>query len=134
MTDFESNYVSNSASRRAWTLSEAQALLPAPGTHPRSAAIYQHGSLLLKLFAPRGIDPQPPHTRDEIYVVAKGQGWFVNGEVRHPFGTGDVLFVPAGVSHRFEDFSDDLALWVVFYGPEGGEKDESRITRHESRV
>jgi hypothetical protein len=29
--------------------------------------------------------------------------------------------VPAGVVHRFEDFSDDLAVWVVFYGPEGGE-------------
>jgi hypothetical protein len=32
-----------------------------------------------------------------------------------------VLFVPADVEHRFEEFSDDLALWVVFYGPEGGE-------------
>jgi hypothetical protein len=23
--------------------------------------------------------------------------------------------------HRFEEFSDDLVVWVVFYGPEGGE-------------
>lgn len=43
----------------------------------------------------------------------------MNGQERHYFG--DVLFVPAGVEHRFEDFSDDLAGWVVFYGPEGGE-------------
>jgi len=32
-----------------------------------------------------------------------------------------MLFVPAGVEHRFENFSDDFATWVIFYGPEGGE-------------
>ena len=36
--------------------------------------------------------------------------------------TGEALFVPAGVEHRFEDFTDDFAAWVVFYGPEGGER------------
>jgi hypothetical protein len=25
------------------------------------------------------------------------------------------------VEHRFEEFSDDLVVWVIFYGPEGGE-------------
>jgi len=34
---------------------------------------------------------------------------------------GDLLFVPAGIVHRFEDFTDDFATWVMFYGPEGGE-------------
>jgi len=33
----------------------------------------------------------------------------------------DFLFVPSGVEHHFENFSDDLAVWVIFYGPEGGE-------------
>ena len=28
---------------------------------------------------------------------------------------------PRGVVHRFEKFTDDLAMWVMFYGPEGGE-------------
>jgi mannose-6-phosphate isomerase-like protein (cupin superfamily) len=50
-----------------------------------------------------------------------GQGQFRNGAERHPFGPGDVLFVPAQVEHRFEEFSDDFAAWVFFYGPEGGE-------------
>ena len=121
MDKFEHNHLPNPIVPHRWTRTEAESLLPAPGTHPRSAAIYQHGSLLLKLFAPRGHDPQPAHTRDEVYFVAQGRGWFVNGSERHPFATGDVLFVPAGVVHRFEDFSNDLALWVVFYGPEGGE-------------
>ncbi len=36
-------------------------------------------------------------------------------------GPDDVLFAPAGLPHRFEDFTDDLVVWVMFYGPEGGE-------------
>jgi hypothetical protein len=32
-----------------------------------------------------------------------------------------MLFVPAGIEHRFYDFSDDFCTWVMFYGPEGGE-------------
>lgn len=31
------------------------------------------------------------------------------------------LYTPAGQVHRFEQFSDDFAVWVAFYGPEGGE-------------
>ncbi len=37
------------------------------------------------------------------------------------FRPGDVLFVPAKVAHRFEDFSNGFATWVMFYGPSGGE-------------
>ena len=50
-----------------------------------------------------------------------GRGAFTFGGERVKFGPGDVLFVPAGVVHRFEDFSDDFVVWVLFYGPEGGE-------------
>jgi mannose-6-phosphate isomerase-like protein (cupin superfamily) len=75
----------------------------------------------VEIYAPRGTDPQTPHTRDEVYVIFSGSGMFVNGPERHPFGPGDVLFVPAGIEHRFEGFTDDLVVWVVFYGPEGGE-------------
>jgi mannose-6-phosphate isomerase-like protein (cupin superfamily) len=122
MRDFEHNHLADAAAPLRWTLARAATLLPPAEATPRSAAVYEHGTLLLKLFAPHRTDPQQPHTRDEIYVVAQGEGWFVNGDARHPFARGDVLFVPAGVAHRFEDFSDDLKLWVVFYGPEGGEK------------
>ena len=43
------------------------------------------------------------------------------GDERQRFGPADALFVPAGMTHRFEDFTDDLAIWVMFYGPVGGE-------------
>ena len=53
-------------------------------------------------------------------MVVRGEGWFVHGPDRHRFGPGDLLFVPAGAGHRFEDFTDDLAACVLFYGPDGG--------------
>lgn len=33
----------------------------------------------------------------------------------------DRPFVAAGVTHRFVDYRDDFVIWVVFYGPKGGE-------------
>lgn len=87
----------------------------------RFVELLQHGTLSVEIYAPRGRDAQTPHTRDEAYIVVQGSGHFINGSERHPFGPGDFLFVPAGVEHRFVDFTDDLAVWVIFYGPEGGE-------------
>jgi mannose-6-phosphate isomerase-like protein (cupin superfamily) len=106
------------------TLSEALDRLPGPQGE-RSVSLFEHGSLVVKLYAPRGLDPQTPHSRDEIYVVAQGSGEFVCAGVRRTFGPNDVLFAAAGVEHRFENFSDDFAVWVMFYGPEGGETDGS---------
>ena len=103
------------------TPAEALARLPGPGG-ARFETLFEHGTLVVEIYAPRGTDPQTPHTRDEIYLVIEGRGTFVEGDKRIPFGRGDVLFVPAGVVHRFEDFTSDLAVWVLFYGPEGGEK------------
>jgi mannose-6-phosphate isomerase-like protein (cupin superfamily) len=100
----------------------AQGLGRLPGSQgERYVELFQHGSLSVELYAPRGTDLQTPHTRDEVYVVVEGSGTFRNGTERHRFARGDVLFVAAGVEHRFEDFTDDLAVWVFFYGPEGGE-------------
>ncbi len=75
----------------------------------------------MEIYAPRGSDPQQPHTRDEIYFVAAGRGEYVCGETRTAFSPTDLLFAAAGEVHRFENFSDDLVVWVLFYGPEGGE-------------
>ena len=102
------------------TVAQGLARLPGPGGE-RFVELFGHGTLSVELYAPRGTDPQQPHTRDEVYVVVTGRGQFRNGAERHPFGPGDVLFVPAQVEHRFEEFSGDFAAWVFFYGPEGGE-------------
>ena len=84
--------------------------------------LFQHGSLEVEIYRPKVVDRQKPHTRDEVYVVISGSGIFVNGESKLPFEPGEVLFVPAGEVHRFEDFTEDFVTWVFFYGPQGGEK------------
>ena len=84
-------------------------------------SLFTHGTLDAGLYAPRGTDPQRPHDRDEVYVIASGSGTFFHAGKRTPFEPGEVLFVPAGAEHRFEDFSDDFSTWVFFYGPTGGE-------------
>ena len=94
--------------------------LPGPDGE-RSIELFRHGTLTVKLYAPRGSDPQTPHSKDEVYVVVNGTGRFGRGSEETSFGPGDVLFVPAGEEHRFLEFSDDFATWVFFYGPEGGE-------------
>ena len=102
------------------TVEQGMARLPGPGGE-RFSLLFQHGTLEVEIYAPRGRDPQQPHRRDEVYVVVQGSGTFVNGDARERFGPGDLLFVPAGVVHRFEEFTDDLIVWVIFYGPDGGE-------------
>ncbi len=108
--------------RRRVTISDALAEVAKVRDGLPSAFVFEHGTLQIKMYRPDREDLQKPHNRDEVYVVAHGSGWFLNGAERHPFQTGDVLFVPAGVIHRFEQFTDDFCTWVVFYGPEGGEK------------
>jgi len=100
-------------------LAEARVAPLSPGR--RSAELFTHGSLEIRFYAPRGSDPQTPHTRDEVYVVVSGKGQFFRDGTRTPFGPGDLIFVAARAEHRFEDFTDDLEVWVAFYGPEGGE-------------
>ncbi len=84
--------------------------------------LFEHGTLAVEIYKPEKVDLQQPHSRDEVYVVVSGTGEFVNDGVRTSFTPGDFLFVPAGVEHRFENFTDDFSTWVMFYGPEGGEK------------
>ena len=102
------------------TVAEMLARLPGPQGE-RFALGFRHGTLEIELYAPRGHDPQQPHRRDEVYVVVSGSGTFFHAGERMPFGPGDLLFVPAGAEHRFEDFTADFAAWVMFYGPDGGE-------------
>lgn len=105
-------------------LTQALKRLPGPQGE-RSVALFEHGSLVVKLYAPRGSDPQTTHSRDEVYVVAQGSGEFVCGGERQPFQPQDLIFAAAGIEHRFENFTDDFAVWVLFYGPERGEIDRS---------
>ena len=103
--------------QQVFSLTSALEKIPGPEGQ-RFTEVFRRGSLVVELYAPRYQDPQLPHLRDEIYIVQEGRGTFYNGKRRLPFSPGDLLFVPAGVEHRFEDFTNDLILWVIFFGPE----------------
>jgi mannose-6-phosphate isomerase-like protein (cupin superfamily) len=93
---------------------------PPPGN--LAVPVFAHGSLQVELYSPRGSDLQKPHDRDEIYVVARGEALFFDGAERRAVKEGTFIFVPAKREHRFEQLSPDFAVWVFFYGPEGGEQ------------
>jgi len=112
-----------STSTRALHVELAEALTKGPPPLGNLAVpIFSRGSLTVELYTPMaGHDPQRPHVRDEVYFVARGSGRFFDGEHIYPVTPGSFIFVAAGQVHRFEDFSADFAVWVLFYGPEGGE-------------
>jgi mannose-6-phosphate isomerase-like protein (cupin superfamily) len=101
-------------------LADARARIPGPaGEH--AVSVLQRGSLKLKLSLPVTPNQQSPHEQDEIYVIMAGKGVLFHDGKRDAFEPGDVMFVAAGTEHHFENFTEDLAVWVVFYGPTGGD-------------
>ena len=102
-------------------IEEARRAIPGENGE-RYAVLFERGQLEVELYRPQTVDPQQPHRRDEVYIVVAGSGTYVVGNERMTFGAGDFLFAPAGMAHRFEFFSQDLTLWVIFYGPDGGEE------------
>lgn len=103
---------------RVLRFAEAQASLPAG---ERSVRVWQRGPLDVAFALPVPPKEQAPHTQDEIYVIVSGRGVLFHDGQRDLFESGDILFVAAGIAHQFEDLTEDLALWRVFYGPPGGE-------------
>jgi mannose-6-phosphate isomerase-like protein (cupin superfamily) len=98
------------------TLAAALAL-PLPADR-RSAEAFRDGNIEIRFYAPKGRDSQTPHDRDELYIVGSGVGRFRVDDRLTPCATGDLLFAAAHAAHRFEDFSSDFAVWVIFYGPQ----------------
>jgi mannose-6-phosphate isomerase-like protein (cupin superfamily) len=97
------------------TPTEAAAITLQPGR--LSALVGRTADVEVRHYAPLGSDQQTPHDRDELYVVISGRGKFRRGDALVDFAPGDLLFCEARVAHRFEDFTDDFACWVVFFGP-----------------
>jgi mannose-6-phosphate isomerase-like protein (cupin superfamily) len=73
----------------------------------------------LYVLAAGGTDRQQPHGEDEIYYVLAGNSRVTVGNEEATIGPGAVIFVAAGVPHRFHDITADLQLLVVFGPAEG---------------
>jgi quercetin dioxygenase-like cupin family protein len=66
-----------------------------------------------------GIDPQQPHTEDEVYYVASGQGTIRVDDEDRAVQAGSIVCVAAGVEHRFHSITQDLTILVFFAPAEG---------------
>ena len=75
-------------------------------------------SLGLYVLPAGGEDPQSPHGQDEVYFVVSGRAAITVGEETTQVARGSVVYVPAGVPHRFHHISEDLRVLVVFSPPE----------------
>jgi mannose-6-phosphate isomerase-like protein (cupin superfamily) len=69
-----------------------------------------------------GVDPQSPHTEDEVYHVVAGRATIRVGDEDREVGRGSVVFVAAGVLHQFHTITEDLAVLVFFAPAEGSLK------------
>ena len=61
-------------------------------------------------------DPQRPHHEGEMYYVVRGKARFRAADEDQEISTGSVLFVAAGVEHRFHAITEELAV-LVFFAP-----------------
>ena len=104
-------------------LVEAQTHIPGPAGE-RATTVLRRGPLDVALSLPVLPRQQTPHAQDEIYFIIRGRGFLLHNSKRDPFEPGDLLFVAAGTEHQFDQTTEDLALWRVFYGPYGGEVPE----------
>jgi mannose-6-phosphate isomerase-like protein (cupin superfamily) len=63
-----------------------------------------------------GVDPQSPHTEDEVYYVVSGKAQLQVGAEDRSVGAGSIVFVAAHVPHRFHSIAEDLTV-LVFFAP-----------------
>jgi len=109
--------MSNSMKNTGFTLQETLKKITEDNKE-RYIAILENKNIEIGLYAPVNDDLQSPHMKDEIYIIVKGEGTFLNDGKRAAFGPGDLFLVSAGTEHRFENFSDDLVAWYIIHGTE----------------
>jgi len=100
----------------AWELSDLEAARAASGRLFHEFISVPDLSGGLYVLEAGATDPQSPHAEDELYVVMSGRAKVTVGGAIRPVVEGSVIFVGAGVEHRFHDIEERLVLLVVF-GP-----------------
>jgi len=63
-----------------------------------------------------GMDPQSPHTEDEVYYVVSGKAQILVAEENREVQTGSIIYVEKNVAHRFHSIEEELTV-LVFFAP-----------------
>jgi mannose-6-phosphate isomerase-like protein (cupin superfamily) len=86
-------------------------------------------SVGLYVLSAGAFDAQQPHTEDEVYHIVSGKGRIRVGAEDRAVEAGTVVFVEAGMDHRFYAIEEDLAVLVIFAPAENSRGLESRSER-----
>jgi mannose-6-phosphate isomerase-like protein (cupin superfamily) len=63
-----------------------------------------------------GVDPQSPHTEDEVYYVVSGKAKIQVGDEDRDVLAGSIVYVAKNVEHRFHSIEEELRV-LVFFAP-----------------
>ena len=63
-----------------------------------------------------GVDPQSPHTEDEVYYVVSGKAQIQVADENCAVQAGSIVYVAKNVEHRFHSIEDELTV-IVFFAP-----------------
>jgi mannose-6-phosphate isomerase-like protein (cupin superfamily) len=63
-----------------------------------------------------GVDPQSPHTEDEVYYVVSGTAKIKVADEDRAVRTGSIVYVAKNMQHRFHSIEEDLTV-LVFFAP-----------------
>ena len=63
-----------------------------------------------------GMDPQSPHTEDEVYYVVSGRAKILVAEENRDVQAGSIVYVAKNVEHRFHSIEKELTV-LVFFAP-----------------
>lgn len=63
-----------------------------------------------------GVDPQSPHTEDEVYYVVSGMAQIQVADENRAVQAGSIVYVAKTVEHRFHSIEEELTV-IVFFAP-----------------
>jgi mannose-6-phosphate isomerase-like protein (cupin superfamily) len=73
-------------------------------------------SMGLYLLPAGGVDPQSPHTEDEVYFVTSGKAKIKVGDEDRDVQAGSIVYVAKNVEHHFHSIEEELTV-LVFFAP-----------------
>ena len=62
------------------------------------------------------VDPQSPHTEDEVYYIVSGRAQIKVADEDRAVRAGSIVYVEKNVDHRFHSIEEELTV-IVFFAP-----------------
>ena len=73
-------------------------------------------SMGLYILPAGGVDPQSPHTEDEVYYIVSGRAQIKVADEDRAVQAGSIVYVAKNVEHCFHSIEEELTV-IVFFAP-----------------